>query len=377
MCKNIRDWCILGIYSRNLYDIWYQKNIAPCIELEWVLNKILNKPALEDHDLKIIYIPRETVCKLFGLVGLCDYDLEECINALDDLFCHYRYIQVFTETQIYYDAEYLPEFIWFFIRKYSLIFSTRDSSINMDVSFRILVIYLCHLYCPNEIRPCIILVAGTSGSGKSTISSFLASYLNTECILSTDTIRHILRFTDDYKDDATLHCSTYEVYKNVNTQNKSSEQIEISTSKYSRKSQDVILGYLMQSSLIEDYIYEMVKTTIQKHRSIIVEGVHITPDLIRKIHNLAYTARSNLVTFLVYIEDKEEHLKRLQERSRGILQSKYSHNINEIHTIQEYLLSEAKLNEMTICINNTSSDIYSIVKKVILKQIRVIFSKYF
>jgi 2-phosphoglycerate kinase len=69
----------------------------------------------------------------------------------------------------------------------------------------------------------IILLGGGSGTGKSQISTALATHLGLSQILSTDSIRHILRNFLDKDKNPYLFMSTYETHKCVGD-----EEIEMS-----------------------------------------------------------------------------------------------------------------------------------------------------
>jgi 2-phosphoglycerate kinase len=56
----------------------------------------------------------------------------------------------------------------------------------------------------------IVLLGGTSGTGKSTVSSLLASRFGISTVLSTDSIRHILRNFMSTEESPVLFASTYE-----------------------------------------------------------------------------------------------------------------------------------------------------------------------
>ena len=55
-----------------------------------------------------------------------------------------------------------------------------------------------------------MLLAGTSGTGKSTLASLLGTRLGISTVLSTDSVRHVMRNFLKEKENPTLFCSTYE-----------------------------------------------------------------------------------------------------------------------------------------------------------------------
>lgn len=56
-----------------------------------------------------------------------------------------------------------------------------------------------------------VLLAGTSGTGKSTLASLLAARLGVTTILSTDSIRHMMRGFTSEAASPLLWASTYSV----------------------------------------------------------------------------------------------------------------------------------------------------------------------
>lgn len=55
-----------------------------------------------------------------------------------------------------------------------------------------------------------VLLCGTSGTGKSTLASLLAARLGCSAILSTDSVRHMLRGFSPQADAPLLWVSTYQ-----------------------------------------------------------------------------------------------------------------------------------------------------------------------
>ena len=61
----------------------------------------------------------------------------------------------------------------------------------------------------------IVLLAGTSGTGKSTLASLLGTRLGISTVLSTDSIRHVMRNFLKESENPILFCSTYEAGNQV------------------------------------------------------------------------------------------------------------------------------------------------------------------
>ncbi|CAD2112975.1 hypothetical protein YYG_00095 [Plasmodium vinckei petteri] len=238
----------------------------------------------------------------------------------------------------------------------------------------------------------IILLSGTSGSGKSTLSCLLSLFLKINRILSTDIIREILRKYDTH-DDKYLKFSTYESWKlasnddeeyeenlrmnknainmgngigYTNGQNEgkpygayydpnscfSSEEImnkcENDSFKYLKDitppsvlRKRCIENYSKQCTLLYDFIDEIVNYHIVNNESIILEGVHITADLINKLNN---KYPNKIIYFLVYINDKETSIKRFSSRTNdsNMEENKYIKNIRYINDIQNILIETTK-----------------------------------
>jgi len=66
------------------------------------------------------------------------------------------------------------------------------------------------IYILESKRNILILLAGTSGTGKSTLASLLGSRLGISTVLSTDTIRHVMRNFVAKEEDPIIFASTYE-----------------------------------------------------------------------------------------------------------------------------------------------------------------------
>ncbi|GAW83293.1 hypothetical protein, conserved [Plasmodium gonderi] len=256
-------------------------------------------------------------------------------------------------------------------------------------------------------RKLIIILSGTSGGGKSTLSCLLGLFLNIRRILSTDVIREVLR-KYEIKDDKFLKFSTYESWKLNGSEDEETDKYakpgeacsckknpEINngdihkregcnvckqynpentypemkkTENMEKMLQRCIENYSKQCELLFNYIDDIINDHITSKESIIIEGVHVNADMISK---LSKKYPNNIIYFLVYINDRETSIRRFSSRSThsNKEENKYIKNINYINHIQKYLLDETKYLHPSInYIENI--DIYNSLEKVL----RIIYS---
>ncbi|SOV81030.1 conserved Plasmodium protein, unknown function [Plasmodium sp. gorilla clade G3] len=224
----------------------------------------------------------------------------------------------------------------------------------------------------NEKRNVIILLSGCSGCGKSTLSCLLAMFLNIRHIISTDIIREVLR-KFKIKKEKYLRFSTYESWKlhdseddmniiqlyneklkknqviNDYENNNNDEKGEIEKILTKR----CIENYLIQCDVLYPYIDEIIYENIKKKQSLIIEGVHLSTHIMKK---LIKKYPNKIIYFLVYINDKETSIKRFATRTNNNKLSnnknekvnKYIQNFNYISGIQSYLLQSSKDLDNTI-----------------------------
>ncbi|GAB68752.1 nucleoside triphosphate hydrolase [Plasmodium cynomolgi strain B] len=238
----------------------------------------------------------------------------------------------------------------------------------------------------------IIILSGTSGGGKSTLSCLLGLFLNIRRILSTDVVREILR-KYKVKDDKYLKFSTYESWKvkgiedeggasssgsrggssigadsgggsggNGDSETRKDESAE------TRLRRRCIENYVKQCELLFTYIDDIINDHIRSNESIIIEGVHLNAEIMEKL-NKKYP--NSIIYFLVYINDRETSIRRFSSRSVDLQteENKYIKNINYINDIQKYLMERTKcLHPPINYIENI--DIYNSLEKVL----RIIYS---
>ena len=124
-----------------------------------------------------------------------------------------------------------------------------------------------------KIKPLIILIGGAPVVGKSVTTTDLSYRLTIERVISTDTIRRIVKSI--IKSDI-LDIPTYEVWKHKNV--------------------DVVEGFLMQSEYLKPYVEKIIEKSLKDRKELAIEGVHLVPGLINKnVLHIAIATPSKLL----------------------------------------------------------------------------------
>jgi len=143
-------------------------------------------------------------------------------------------------------------------------------------------------------RPIIISMLGSSGVGKSTLATRLALYLGINRIVTTDSIREVLRTVIPQSVLPELHVSSYEATE--------TDLNEAPSSTYHRQSRAVVSAC---AAVARRYVHEK--------RNVLFEGVHLLPGyLTRELEGM--DEKPIVVELLLALEDKGIHNARLNDR---------------------------------------------------------------
>ncbi|KAJ1281650.1 hypothetical protein BS78_04G322000 [Paspalum vaginatum] len=233
-----------------------------------------------------------------------------------------------------------------------------------------------------------ILLCGTSGCGKSTLSSLLGSRLGITTVVSTDSIRHMMRGFVDEKQNPLLYASTYHageyldpiavaqakakrkankstivshpnasVGKEVISDNKShhgSSELPPRTELIGNK-QMAVEGYKAQSEMVIDSLDRLITSWEEQKESVIVEGVHLSLNFVMGLMK----KHPSIIPFMVYITNEEKHMERFAVRAKYMTldpaKNRYIKYIRNIRAIQDYLCNRAD-KHLVPKINNTNVD---------------------
>ncbi|CAH9097456.1 unnamed protein product [Cuscuta epithymum] len=233
-----------------------------------------------------------------------------------------------------------------------------------------------------------ILLCGTSGCGKSTLSALLGSRLGITNVISTDSIRHMMRSFVNEKQNPLLWASTYHAGEYLDpiavaeakakrkakklagystTQLQKNDGLNHSTNKKYHADgsssafdlispkQMAIEGFKAQSEMVIDSLDRLITAWEERKESVVVEGVHLSLNFVMGLMK----KHPSIIPFMVFISNEEKHLERFAVRAKYMTldpaKNKYVKYIRNIRTIQEYLCNRAD-KHLVPKINNTNVD---------------------
>jgi len=164
--------------------------------------------------------------------------------------------------------------------------------------------------------PRLVLIAGTTGVGKSTVSIEAAHRLRFSRIMSTDAIREVMRTSDPDHRTPRLHRSSFAT----------------------GESGDPVLDWKDSCSVVEAGIDATISRGRREGIDLLVEGVHLMPDNRwleewRESGGLA-------IGFIMKVEIEEQHISMLKERDANSWRrpDRYIAAFERIRAIQKGLL---------------------------------------
>nr|CCA28030.1 conserved hypothetical protein [Albugo laibachii Nc14] len=194
----------------------------------------------------------------------------------------------------------------------------------------------------------IVLLGGTSGTGKSTLASLLAARLRLTTVLPTDSIRHVLRSVTCKEQNPCAFVSTYqagdalppETIQELSTMGLSEGAgSTLSASRLHKRK--ILRGYKLQSQLVLEKLDQILTNFEKRNQSLVVEGVHLNTDQLIELVQKHPTC----IPFVVYISNELKHRERFAVRARHMTvdpqENKYIKYFGNIRIIQRHLCKNA------------------------------------
>ncbi len=170
-------------------------------------------------------------------------------------------------------------------------------------------------------RPLVVLIAGTTGVGKSTLATMLAARLGITRVIATDVIRQVLRafFTHDAM--PSVHYSAFDV--------------------------GGVEGYLTQAQRVGTGVGAIVERAAGEGKPVMVEGVHVLPgDLEPELRRRCVVAEALLV-----VEDPQLHRGHFSARPGTRPAERYLAQFEAIRELQAHLVDRARKEGVPVIAN--------------------------
>ncbi|MEK6874300.1 MAG: hypothetical protein AABX52_00965 [Nanoarchaeota archaeon] len=188
----------------------------------------------------------------------------------------------------------------------------------------------------------IILISGGTGVGTSRIATELANKIHIYSVVSTDSIREILRCLIHPGLNPTLQQSTYLAGQSENYKEKGEDL----------QQEKIIRAFKTQVQAVAVGIQGIIERSPKENSPVIIEGIHIIP---RKYPD---TINKHILQYFIDIPDKSVHRSRFELRATQSPYRKLQHyleNFTEIRWIQDYLRRKAQEAQDTVIIENQGS----------------------
>lgn len=205
-------------------------------------------------------------------------------------------------------------------------------------------------------RPLILLIGGTTGSGKSTVATELAHRLGIVRTQSTDLLREVMRMLIPPRLLPVLHRSSFDAWSALTAKPEGEGE------------QDDLLaaGFLRQAELLAVPCEAVIQRAVRERVSLILEGVHVHPTLLESIGQVSDAVIVPVMLGVIKPEELRSRLSgRLQEapERNGIAHlSNYEH----IWRLQAYLLSEADRAGIPILVNEDKDKVADLVLTTVI-----------
>ncbi|CAK9206244.1 unnamed protein product [Sphagnum troendelagicum] len=234
-----------------------------------------------------------------------------------------------------------------------------------------------------------VLLCGTSGCGKSTLASLLAHRLGVTTVVSTDSVRHMMRGFVSEEENPLLWASTYhagefldqEAVAQAKSKRKEAKQASLPIRSLSSGSYEMnslkaeggsckvevaadslvgaktmaIQGFKAQSEMVMESLDRLITAWEAKKESVVVEGVHLSLNFVMGLMK----KHPSIIPFLVYIANEDKHMERFAVRAKYMTldpaKNKYVKYFRNIRMIQDYLCKRAD-KHLVPKVNNTNVD---------------------
>jgi len=203
--------------------------------------------------------------------------------------------------------------------------------------------------------PLIVLIGGSTGTGKSTIAAEVAHRLGITRVTSTDFIRQTMRafFSEEFM--PSVHYSSFEA------------RLALTRAEEEESGDAAILGFLDQTRNVVVGVQAALERAATERWSTVLEGVHLVPGMVAVDFPGAF-----MVQCIVAIEDENLHRSHFWVRdysTDGLRPlGKYLDSLPQIRQIQDYLVERAHRHDVPVIVNDSLDRAIGDVMDLVLRR---------
>jgi len=190
-------------------------------------------------------------------------------------------------------------------------------------------------------RPVMLLLGGAAGVGKTSLALEVAHRLGIGRMLSTDSIRQIMRLMLSPELAPAIHGSSYDAHTALRAETLGAEP--------------VLDGFRAQTATVAVGIRASMDRAVSENASVVMDGVSIVPGLVDVD---SYAEVADVIFLVVATLDEEAFRDRFAARAadqKRRVPHRYLENLDAILQIQDYLMEQADRHGVPI-VDNVSFD---------------------
>ncbi|MFV1957783.1 MAG: hypothetical protein ACC662_00075 [Planctomycetota bacterium] len=191
-------------------------------------------------------------------------------------------------------------------------------------------------------RPLLLLIGGMAGTGKSTVAAALSHRFDIVRSQSTDMLREVMRMMMPKRLLPVLHTSSFLAWEALP-----------GCERHEEVDDDLLIeGYLTQAELLGVAAEAVVHRAVQEHVSIVLEGVHVHPGLLPRLHVGEDAVVVQAMLGVLRPKQLRQRFRGRGKKTPGRRARRYLDHFDRIWRLQSYLLSEADRRQVPIVAND-------------------------
>jgi 2-phosphoglycerate kinase len=204
-------------------------------------------------------------------------------------------------------------------------------------------------------EPLLLLIGGTTGTGKSTIATEAAHRLGITRVTSTDFIRQTMRafFSEEFM--PSVHYSSFDA------------RLALTRAEEEESGDAALLGFLDQTRHVLVGVHAALDRAATERWSTVLEGVHLVPGMVG-----THVPGAFVVQCVIAIEDETLHRSHFWVRdytTEGLRPlEKYLDSLPQIRELQDFIVERARRHDVPVILNDSLDRALGDVMDLVLRR---------